>query len=169
MLECPVSFSSLFQLLVAVEGLSLWSAFNVLPNTWKRIDLKATFDELWKKESVGLSKGQKNQLYAENAVFVAKMTSWDWQVRVYKIIPNVVLIAMLLLYVAFPALVGHSVTGLLACWWRPLCFAILLFVAGRVIWFIKLVFFSREVESKFGSLNVPFDKTFNLSDFFQIR
>ena len=161
MVECPISFEGLFQLVATVEGLSLWGIFNTLPNTAKRRKL-VDFRRAWQKEAHHLTPSQQNELYRQYVKEAASIDARGLQIRICKFLPGAEIVLVLLLYVGCPAFLKRSALEVFACCWRPLCAAYLFFIVGRVIWFICLSMYFLQVPTWVKFKNKPKPKDFTL-------
>lgn len=165
MTDCPIAFSSLFQLLVAVESLSLWGAFSALPNSLKRTTTKK-LTQYVENEGTGWEDSEKKEhLDEEIKLSRKKFDSKGRQVRACKIIPSFVIITMLLIYVACPAITTCPATRFLAPWWRPLCIVITLFILGRVIWFFFLWRYFAKFKEWYGNESVQFQTDVSVEEY----
>ena len=148
--SCPLSLNTLFLLITAFEGLSLWSAFGGLPNALKRIDLAASWEKV---KSEVLEKKGKEPLNREFRKFL-HACNWfcffGWIVRILKSIPVIESLGALVFYSIYPIYMQQSASSVFYNHWRWICRFIAISASVRVIAFFVAWWFFNRFEQKYG-------------------
>ena len=147
---CPLSLNTLFLLITAYEGMSLWSAFGGLPNAMKRIDLSASWENI--KQEILERKGRKpsDREFRKFLNACNWFCFFGWIVRILKSIPVIESLGALVFYSMYPIYMQQSASSVFYNHWESICRFIAISASVRVFAFLVAWWFFKRFEQKYG-------------------